>query len=217
MFLAFYSAIYDDFLRSIPALIKFLRVGDVLHLDGFVFQLPGAEFGDTVENFGQGVRRVLKCISDNDPAGHHCMNKSYVGQIGWSFEFNSIPIFVTTFAPCYPSHHSRYAFEAEGAFILLQPMYSFAIHDIGPETPLTNWENPNTVRDKIRVAYKENGRPYQVRDTIYYPSAHDLVKPLVEGPENVLCWWKEDGKDDKSEDEVFEEDQEESEEESEED
>lgn len=118
------------------------------------------------------------------------MNKSYVSLVGWSFEFDEVHIFVTTFAPCYPENHSRYAFGAENGFVLLQPMYSFAIHDIGDDTPHTNWDEPKTVRDKIRVAYKENKRPYQIRKTLYYPMAEDLVKPLVEGPGNVVQWWK---------------------------
>ena len=178
--------------RSIPALIKFLLIGDTLHLDGFVFELPGEKFCRDLHLFGQSVRRVLKCISDHDPTGFHCMNKSYVAHVGWTFELISIPIFVTTFAACYPENHSRFGFGGKSGFILLQPMYSFAIHDIGRETPHTNWYNPKTVRDKIRVAYKENNRPYYIRNTIYYPTAHDLVKPLVEGPDRVLEWWKED-------------------------
>lgn len=181
--------------RSIPAVIKFFAVAESLHLDGFVFELPGIQFGMDVKSFGKGVYRVLKYISDQDPAGYHCMNKSFVSQIGWSFEFNAVPIFVTTFAPCYPENHSRYAFGAQNAFILLQPMYSFAIHEIGHDTPTTNWSNPQTIRDKIRVAYKENGRPYYIRDTIYYPMAHDVVKPLVEGPGNVVKWWRIGGDD----------------------
>lgn len=70
-------------------------------------------------------------------------------------------------------------------------MYSFAIHDIGKDTPKTNWEHPVTVRDKIRVAYKENNRGYYVRDTIIYPAAHDIVKPLKEGTGDLVEWWKD--------------------------
>lgn len=176
--------------RSIPALIKFLAIGEHLHLDGFVFELPGEEFGQDVHKFGQGVRRILKCISDHDPAGYHCMNKSYLNKIGWTFEFSEIPIFVTTFAPCYPSNHSRFAFGTKNAFVLLQPMYSFVIHDIGKDTPLTNWDNPTTIRDKIRVAYKENGRPYHIRKVVVYPTAHDIVKPLEDSGLTLVEWWK---------------------------
>ena len=78
----------------------------------------------------------------------------------------------------------------ESSFVLLQPMYSFAVHDISPDTPHTNWECPKTERDHIRVAYKNDGRGYLIRDTVVYPPAHDIVKPLVEGPENVHEWWK---------------------------
>ena len=70
-------------------------------------------------------------------------------------------------------------------------MYSFAIHDIGEDTPKTNWECPVTVRDKIRVAYKENDRGYYIRDTIIYPAAHDIVKPLKEGTGEIIEWWKD--------------------------
>ena len=70
-------------------------------------------------------------------------------------------------------------------------MYSFAIHDIGEDTPKTNWEHPVTIRDKIRVAYKENDRGYYIRDTIIYPAAHDIVKPLKEGTREIIEWWKD--------------------------
>ncbi len=79
----------------------------------------------------------------------------------------------------------------ESSFILMQPMYSFAIHDISPDTPLTNWDCPVTERDKIRVAYRDNNRGYLIRDTIVYPPAHDIVKPLVEGEGRVVEWWRD--------------------------
>lgn len=94
--------------RSLPALLKFLTVGSDLHLDGFLFELPGLKYYKDVESFGEGVRRVLKCISDADPAGYFCMNKSFLPKRGWGFEFARYEIFVTTFSACYPENHSRY-------------------------------------------------------------------------------------------------------------
>lgn len=85
----------------------------------------------------------------------------------------------------------RYTFGVESSFILLQPMYSFALHNISPETPHTNWQCPQTERDHIRVAYKSNNRGYLIRDTVIYPTAHDIVKPLIEGPEIVQEWWRD--------------------------
>ena len=73
-----------------------------------MFELPGDDYGQDVNSFGEGMRRVLKCISDHDPKGFYCMNKSYVSKVGWSFEFNGEHIFVTSFAPCYPDNHSRF-------------------------------------------------------------------------------------------------------------
>lgn len=94
--------------RSLPALTKFIAIGSTLHLDGFLFELPGNQFSQDVVSFGEGVWHVLKCISDADPKGYCCMNKSFLSKIGWSFEFNGAPIFVTTFSSCYPENHSRF-------------------------------------------------------------------------------------------------------------
>lgn len=174
--------------RSIPMFIKFINVGKSLRLDGFLFEIPHQEFGQSPESFGSGVRCLLKCLSDHDPAGRKCMDRSYIDKRGWYFEFDNESIFVTTFAPCYPSSHSRYGFGAQGCFVLFQPEFSFAAHDIGPDTPDTNWKAPSTVRDKIRVAYSNAGRPYVIRDTVYYPPVHDIVKPLgLDDP--PIKWW----------------------------
>ena len=42
--------------------IKFLTIGAYLHLDGFLFELPGEEFGRNVHKFSD----VLRHISDHD-------------------------------------------------------------------------------------------------------------------------------------------------------
>ena len=68
-------------------------------------------------------------------------------------------------------------------------MYSFALHDISTDTTQTNWECPHTERDRIRVAYRSSDRGYLIRDSVIYPTAHDIVKPLVEGPQSVQEWW----------------------------
>lgn len=91
-------------------------------------------------------------------------------------------------------------------------MYSFAIHDIGKDTPHTNWECPVTVRDKIRVSYKENDRGYYIRDTIVYPAAHDIVKPLKEGTGEIIEWWKDSNTPEEEKREVEESSEEEEEE-----
>ena len=134
------------------------------------------------------VKRVLHVISDNDPAAFYCMDKSYIDKRGWVFEFNKCTLFITTFAPFYPQNHSRYTFSASNCYILLQPEISFAQHDFPPDTAQTNWDAPKTIRDKIRCSYKAAGRTYQIRDTIFYPMVHDIVKPLQENMEYIE-WW----------------------------
>ncbi|KAJ8319788.1 hypothetical protein KUTeg_001375, partial [Tegillarca granosa] len=145
--------------------------------------------GRIVETFGNGVRRVLKVLSDNDPSGVRCMDKYYVGKKGWVFEFNKWTFFITTFAPFYPESHSRYAFGCKNCYILMQPEISFALHDLPPDTPETNWDKPVTIRDRIRIAYRNAGRPYCMKDAYFNPMSWDVVKPFnKEDP--ILEWWK---------------------------
>jgi len=179
-------------------------------LDGFVFEIPFEEYGDTIEHFAETARRLLRTLSDKDPKEVKCMNKSYIDKRGWHFEFDDEPIFVTTFAPCYPVNNSRYNFGLQFAppvrslhpipslslsirssFVLLQPEFSFAWRDIGNDTKDTQWENPETMRDKIRVEFKAHGRPYEIPPTVFYSPALYLVKPLEFGAP-TLQWWKSD-------------------------
>ncbi|XP_019635158.1 PREDICTED: uncharacterized protein LOC109478113 [Branchiostoma belcheri] len=182
----------ENIRRSLPMFIKFCALQFHLGLDGFLFELPAKDFGNSPEDLGNGVRRLLKVLSDVDPAGVHCMDKSYVSKRGWCFEFDRCTFFVTTFAPCYPETHSRFNFNSENSFVLLQPEESFLRHDIGADTPHTDWENPRTARDQIRAAYRRAGRPYVIRDTVIYPPVHDIVKPLggATAPGDVVAWWE---------------------------
>jgi len=116
------------------------------------------------------------------------LEKSYVGKRGWYFEYLNEPIFVTTFSPSYPSDNARYAYGCSSGFVLLQPEFSFAWKDIGNDTPDTNWDNPQTVRDKIRCEFKKHGQLYDIPPTIYYPTAAGIVPPLKLGMP-VVEWW----------------------------
>ena len=129
--------------------------------------------------------KVLKTISDHDPVFVRCMNKSYLGKKGWVFEFNNMTFFITTFAPFYPECNSRYAFGSKSGFILFQPDLSFAQKDLVPFTTHTNWDNPVNVRDRIRIAFKNAGREYIVKDT---PLTNDILKAPFDG-QNVPEWW----------------------------
>ncbi|XP_013402725.1 uncharacterized protein LOC106168264 [Lingula anatina] len=187
-------SIEHNIYQSVPTFLKFTCLCEPLGLDGFVYELPG-DYGKDVQTFGQAVRRVLTTISDHDPSGVHCMKQSFIAKRGWVFQFNKITFFVTTFAPCYPDNHSRYAFDSDHAYILLQPEISFAQHDLPSDTPVTNWGNPKTVRDRIRVAFRDAGREYKIRDTIYFPTVLEIVKPIESNGPDVK-WWISDKKND---------------------
>jgi len=140
------------------------------------------------QDFGDALCQLLHILSDFDPAGVHCMNKPYVGKRGWVFEFNKVTFFITTFAPFYPSNHARYSFGTENCYILFQPELSFAFHDLPEDTGATNWDAPQTVRDRIRVAFSDAGRQYPVPDDVSSPMALDMLRPIdQDGP--VYEWW----------------------------
>lgn len=174
--------------RLLPMLLKFTVMCSSKKLDAFLVELPGIPYGSSIEKFGDAVYRVLKVISDNDPAQIRCMNKSYVGKRGWVFEFNKVTFFITTFAPFYPENHARYAFGAENCYILFQPELSFAFHDLPPDTSETNWENPQTVRDKIRVAFREAGRQYFIPESVHSPMVYEIIRP-VNDCDVMYEWW----------------------------
>lgn len=106
----------------------------------------------------------------------------------WVFVLNEI----ATFAPCYPACHSRFAFGASNSYVLLQPEISFARHSLPPDTPnTTRRSHPKTVRDRIRIAFRETGRPYLIQIAIHCPMVWDVVKPLHVGDDSVKWWINE--------------------------
>lgn len=139
--------------------------------------------------FGDGLGEVLTTMSNYDPEEIHCMNKSYVGQRGWVFEFNKVTFFITTFAPFYPESHPRYSFGASNCYILFQPELSFALHDLPPDVSHTEWEEPKTVRDRIRVAFRDAGRPFTIPESVSSPMVLEILRPISEKDE-VYEWWK---------------------------
>ncbi|KAK3105295.1 hypothetical protein FSP39_021790, partial [Pinctada imbricata] len=179
----------DELSRCCATFLQFTIVCRQSKLDGFVFEIPTTNYAEDVQKFGNTVRRVLKTLSDHDPRQYHCMNKSYVGKTGWVFEFNKVTFFITTFASFYPESNSRYSFGCENSFILLQPELSFALHDLSPDTPETNFEHPVTERDRIRKCYRDAGRGYRIPKDIRQPMAWDIVKPVNEC-DDIVEWWK---------------------------
>lgn len=189
------KSIEDNVSSSVPMLLQMLKRGEVEGFDGFVLEVRKrsdcGDFNSDVHEFAEVVSRVLCTISDMDPTGEKSVRKSYIHDKAWHFVFAGFPIFVTTFSPCYSSTSSRYVYGADqnSAFILLQPEYSFLRHDLPPDTASTNWENPSTIRDRIRVSFLKAGQGYDIPYTIHYPASEHIVKPLKIG-DAVVRWWE---------------------------
>lgn len=54
----------------------------------------------------------------------------------------------------------------------------------------TKWDNPITMRDKARVAFKNASCPYHIPEELPYPVAEHVVKPMVDDGKNVAKWWE---------------------------
>ncbi|CAF1198906.1 unnamed protein product [Rotaria sp. Silwood1] len=178
--------------RLLPSFILFCAFVKDISLDGYLIEITHNHLTATLEDFGQVFKQILRFLSDHDPVKRHCMNvtPSRIGQTGWVFEFDRVTFFITTFTPHYPETHPRYAHGSKNyCHILFQPELSFLRHDLPDDTPETNWKEPVTSRDKIRVAFRKHGREYPIRPTIYYPPAHDMIRPLSNDLEDIVEWW----------------------------
>jgi len=147
------------------------------------------------------VRRLLTTLSELDPLvasrpmAVPCMHSKNIQDDRWHFAFCQEPMTLTTFAPFYPATSSRYAFRshADSSFVLFQPESSFAWYDSGKGLTRdeTCWHRPTSARERIRVAYKNAGREYDVatHSEGALPAARHVVRPIrLDGP-NVE-WWK---------------------------
>lgn len=183
--------------RSVPTLVRMLEHSESEGIDGFVFEVRSGtsasqQHGSSVEKFAACVNTVLGTISDMDPRGRGSARKSYIGDRAWHFVFAGHPIFITTFAPCYSPSSSRTQYEADSSscFILLQPESSFLRHDLPHDTPHTSWDQPKTIRDRIRISFERAGQSYFIPPSVSYPASEHIVKPLVDDGKAVVRWWE---------------------------
>ena len=86
-------------------------------------------------------------------------------------------------------------------------MTSFGRHGLTHDTPAsaTKWDNPISMRDKARVAFKNAGCPYHIPEELPYPVAEHVVKPVVDDGKNVVKWWEPIEKKNNSEESSMEE------------
>ena len=73
----------DNVLLSLPVFYDFVRRSN--QIDGFVYELPSNVYGRSLCEFSLSTKRVLKVLSDHDPAKLHCLNVSYINKPGGAF------------------------------------------------------------------------------------------------------------------------------------
>jgi FPC/CPF motif-containing protein YcgG len=168
--------------RLVPSLMKFVTLADEGEkLDGFIIEIKGRDYCSDVTSFASTVKQTLEIIARHDPSGLNVMKMKGISSPSWYYSFCTVPLFVTTFAPFYSQSHCRYMHThtlpdlADVCYILLQPEISFHHHKIGSDTPHTNWESPQTIRDQIRCNFRKNQRGYYVPPTNQYPIAEMIV------------------------------------------
>jgi hypothetical protein len=208
-------------MRIRPALTLFMRLAKGRALDGFVIELRGEQYARDLQSFSRAVFFMLRALCDCEPSHCGCMRKSAarIGDYGWWFDCDKEFCFVTTFAPFYDTNHSRHAYGAGGersAWIVLQPEFSFARRNIACGHEPTDWVNPRSERDRVRVSFLERGQNFVKRDNdapgvefnrrhsraphdhgadnVHGPTAWQIVKDTQNnGIQSCVPWWEQNG------------------------
>eukprot|EP01111_Echinosteliopsis_oligospora_P018987 TRINITY_DN8977_c0_g1_i1.p1 TRINITY_DN8977_c0_g1~~TRINITY_DN8977_c0_g1_i1.p1 ORF type:complete len:147 (+),score=21.92 TRINITY_DN8977_c0_g1_i1:236-676(+) len=119
----------DNVKLIVPVFAKFAKVARYELLDGFVIEIADHRAGDTIESLGKTLRSVLTYLSLNDPRALPRKNimSQDINSVFWQYQFSNTTMFITTFAPCYPTSHPRYSFDIPSTFILFQAQNSLTI------------------------------------------------------------------------------------------
>ena len=133
------------------------------------------------KHFDETGQKLLNHLKEKEKRDHW-------GRRSWVFQFNKTTFFITTFAPFYPDHNSRFSFGNCDCYLLFQPELSFALHDLPDDSAITNWDHPKNVRDRIRLAYRNAGRQYDPPMMLNEPMIYDIVK-RVHPTDDIYKWW----------------------------
>ena len=177
-------SVQKNILLCLPSLIKFVKLADQGEsIDAYLIEIRNKNYGSSVESLAALVRIVLTTIAQNDPTGLNVMNMKSINTNMWYFSLSSVPLFLTTFAPCYKSNNSRFSYATEATahscFILFQPEISFLRHNIPLDTTITNWDNPQSIREKIRINFRNHGQMYV--SNVNRVNSFNIVMPQCSG------------------------------------
>jgi hypothetical protein len=160
---------------------EFLERAAAEKLDGILFEIGEAGYGDDLDQLCDTTRVLLTCLAERDPTGN-----AMVGDIadpGWWFTLMGTALFVSVFAPCYPPSSSRYVFGADSTFFLFLTDDAFARRRAAGAG---QWNG--LARERIRREHEIAGRRYDLSITAGPLEALRYVKPLRLGDLPVL-WW----------------------------
>lgn len=169
--------------RQASALEGFARAMETHRYDGFCIEAP-MELGATVAVLAGTVNRALRDLAAHAPIGGNCFDEPVETEC-WRFRFMKEVFFVIAFGSCYSEEHSRFSFGSDRTLILLQPDRAFSRH-----CPPGHAIIPERTRDRIRIAYAEAGRIYDLTHTLSPIEAHRFVKPpMLRCP--PIRWWEQ--------------------------
>ncbi|MGW1867258.1 hypothetical protein ACWCPS_17035 [Streptomyces mauvecolor] len=137
--------------RALPLLRGAMREVAEDDADGFVLELPG-RLGADVTLLRESSLTALSWLAErSDPPCE--VRMADLEDPAWWFPFDGERLFTVAFGECFAAAHTRYSFGAKGLFLVFQHESAFSRRY--PEGI------PAALRDRIRTAFEEAGRPYR--------------------------------------------------------
>ena len=147
--------------------------------EGGWFYKADVELGPlfSVVDLARLVGQVFTILAGEDKGGCSSVRELLRKQSdeGWRFSFAGCGMFVSTFAPCYPSSSTRHQFGTckDSCFILFQPDAAFARRGVTPSQ-----------EQAIRAKFASKQQRYRGE------LGNAVVKPLDEYHDPPVEWWK---------------------------
>ena len=184
----------EQFLKLIPhitacAMSQTFPFDKIDPVEGFVACLP-ENLSETYEDLCTVMQKLFVFLSKHDC----CCSKVFSAEVidkFYQLRFLKELFFVTSFGKCYSPNSSRFGFDVEKTFILLQPLRSFERHHIPPPPKPNDKVKRKNVRNTIRAAFKANGRDYHSIEEMHqiHIVPQHYVLPLSLSHDYVP-WWE---------------------------
>jgi|GEM_PF-4339300 len=162
----------------------YVSSGTLKKSDAYMVVYEDEKYGQTLETLCKTVRDLFNALSQVDPAGQHCMNKT-VDDPAWKFTYAGEVFYPLTTAPCYPKDSSRYNHGSSSTYVFFIPQNAFRRRYKEGQSALSEKS-----KEVIRRKHAEHGRPYDLAISLGSRECYKIVKPLRLN-EPVVRWWQE--------------------------